>query len=479
VLGAALLAGVVAGAGGGVLIVGALFLLGFVAFGVASWRRSIVWMLLYMPVSGIPPLLLYPHSGGATQLKDVAFVIPAYIGALVALVRGRESFPVPRAPWLLACAFALLVFVEMFNPHIPKALIGPIGFKQWLFYLPMLPLGYHMHGDRVELRKVLKWVAIAGLVPDALGIVEAILVYSGKSAFVYHLYGAAAAATTENFTTFSAGGGTLTRISSVFTFVAQYWFFATAMIAVSWAAWRCNREDPTMRWLGPTAVAVALFAAMTSGLRAAFIFDPALILVIAMLDGLSFSKVLVGAGAGIVAVAIVLAGLGLAIGPLASLTSGHTSFIVGFFGRGFTFAVHHALLGLGTGVDTNQARYAFTTTDYGAVYATVGGVWWESTYLQAFLELGVAGLVLWTGLTLAVLKRCVDSHRAIRDPEARAISAAILGLLLYAAVFAFKTTVLDDDPIDVYMWLFVGWQWRLGDAARARAVGPTSRWSAA
>lgn len=471
VLGAATLAGICAGAGEGLLIILALLLLGAVGFGIASWRRSLTLMLLYMPFSGVLPLLLYPHSGASTQLKDIAFVIPAYIGAMLALLRRNETFGVAKAPWLLTLAFSLLVLVEAFNPHIPKALIGPIGVKQWLFYLPLLVMGYHMYPEKFQFQRVLKWMAIVGLIPNLLGILEAILIYSGKSAFVYHLYGAAAAASTEDFTTFSLGGGTLTRVSGIFTFTAQYWFFTTAMIAVSWAAWRGNRDDRTMRWLGPLAVGVALFASMTSGLRAAFIFDPALLLVIAMLDGLSVSRVFLGAVGALAAVGLTLAALGIPLGPLTSLTSGHTSFIVGFFGQGIDFGLHHSIFGLGTGIDTNQARYAFTTIDYGTVYATTGGMWYESTYLQAFLELGVAGLVLWVAIMVAIVKRCTTAHMRIRDREARAISAAVFGLLIYTIVFSFKTTVLDDDPVDVYLWLLIGWQWRLGDLAQATLPG--------
>jgi hypothetical protein len=364
----------------------------------------------------------------------------------------------------------LLVLVEAVNPKLHRSLIGPIGIKIWLFYLPLLPLGYHMFRDRLALARLLKLVAIAGMVPCILGIIEAAFVYSGHSAEVYRLYGAAASATTENFTTFSFGSGSLTRISSIFTFTEQYWFFTTAAVCVSWAAWRGNREDPTMRWLGPTALAIAIFANMTSGLRAAFVLTPFLLLLLAALDGFSVRRVVLWTGGALVAVGVTLYLLGIPFGSFASLTSGHTSFLLAFFGQGIRYALHHALLGLGTGADTNQARYAFPTSDYGTVYAATGGIWYESWYLKAFLELGVAGLVVFLGFLAALLRRTINAHRAIRDPGARAISAAVLALFIWTIVFSVKTAAVDDDPIDVYLWLFLGWQWWLGDNARAAAL---------
>ncbi|MDQ6778280.1 MAG: hypothetical protein M3071_19145 [Actinomycetota bacterium] len=463
----AAVAGLVAGTGYGLCVLLAVFLLVVVGLGVASWRRSLEWMLYYLPFSGLLPLALYPSQGAGTELKDIAFVGPAYVGALLLLLRRRERLAVPRAPVLLLGAMACLVFVQAVNPALAKPLVGAIGVKVWLFYIPLIALGYHMYTEKRDLARLLKWMTILATIPCALGLVEAALVYGGRSAFVYHLYGAAAAATTEQFTTFQFGGASLTRISSIFTFTAQYWFFSTAAIAIAWAAWRGNRNDPTMRWLGPTAIAIATFASLTSGLRAAFIFTPLLLSLIAAFDGFDLRRLISGAAASAFAIIVVLYLLGIPFSPLANLTSGHASFILGFFGQGIRFGVHHALLGLGTGSDTAQARYAFSTVNYGTTFASLGGVWYESWYLKAFIELGVSGFVVFVCLCAALVRRSLQAHRAIVDVEARSMSAAVLALLVWTLLFSVKTALVDEDPLDVYLWLSIGLEWRLGDAALA------------
>lgn len=436
------------------------------------WRRSIRWLLYYTPFAGLLPLALYPHQGPATLLRDFAFVLPAYVVALALLVRRREQFHVPRLPGLMFAAFTLLVLTESVNPRLAAPLIGPIGIKVWLFYIPLLPLGYHMFSSKHELQRLLKTMTILALVPLVAGLIEAALVYGGKSSFVYSLYGSVAAATNQNFFSLTLGSAQIYRLSSIFTFVAQYYFFGTATIAVAYAAWRGNRSDPTMRWLGPAAMAIAVFATMTSGLRAAFVFGPILLMLIALLEGVSVGRVLI-AGLGS-AVAILATGLALGISfpSLASVTGGHTLDLFRFFGQGVRFGLHHALFGIGSGADTNQARYAFSTSNYAQIYAPLSGIWYESWYLKALIELGVAGLALFMTLVFKLFWRSVQAHRrTFGDPEARSMSAAFFALFIWTLLFSIKSAGIDEDPLDIYVWLFLGLQWWLGDLGRSGAGG--------
>src|SRR5581483_12287431 len=106
-----------------------------------------------------------------------AFVLPAYVVAILLLIRRRERFDVPRLPGLLFAAFTLLVLTESVNPQLASPLVGPIGAFVWLFYIPLLPLGYHMFSSRGGLQRLLKWMTILSLVPLLLGLLEAALVY--------------------------------------------------------------------------------------------------------------------------------------------------------------------------------------------------------------------------------------------------------------------------------------------------------------
>lgn len=468
-LGAAALAGIAAGAGYGIPLIATAVVLATLVLGMLSWRRSLTWMMLYLPISGILPLLMYPNTGPGVLLKDALFVVPAYVGFFVAAVRRREEISVPRAPYAVAAALFALVLIESFNPSLPKPLIALIGIKVWVFYVPLFVLGYFFPRSPADVRLLLKRMTIVAMIPCVLGIVEAALIYGGKADLVYSFYGDAAKASTQGFTTFDFGGGNgLTRIPSTFTFISQYWLFSTATVAIAWAAWRSNRRDRMMAWLGPVAITVAVFASMTSGARAAFIFTPFLLLLLAAFDGVRISRAINIAVLSLAAIFVTLTVFNIPGVGLAENTSGHGVSILDFFGEGFDFARNNALLGLGTGVDSNAARYAFGgIQDYGVVYATLGGVWYESWYLKAFIELGALGLVLLVALLVQLMRRSIAYHRQVSDPELRSVSAAGVALFIWIIVYTVKTAYIDFDPMAVYIWFFLGLAWRM------RTLGPS------
>ena len=435
---------------------------------VGSWRPLLVGLLLYLPFSGLPTLILYPDTGPSTLAKDFLFVIPAYVGAAAVALSRREDLRVPGAPVVLMGSLALLIVVQAFNPEVPKPLVALIGIKVWLFYIPLIWLGYHFTRRKEALQRLLMAMLAVAMVPCLAGIAEAVLVQTHGRAFVYGLYGPAAEAATQGFAGFGFNDGSaLLRLPSIFEFVGQYWLFCTATIALGYAAWRGNRSHRLLRVLGPLAIGIAVLASMTTGLRAAFIFSPFLLLLIALLEGASLGRMLAYASGSIVAVVGALVILGVPAGPLAELIRTHTAFIFDFFGDGFTYAADHAMLGLGTGVDTNGISYAFgSSDDYAVIYATVGDVWWESWYLKAFLELGVVGLLLLLALLFSVIRRSLATHQAIVDPELRSMSAAFLALFVWSVIYALKTAYVDLDPMAIYLWFFLGVQWALIELQR-------------
>ena len=110
------------------------------ACAVYSWRRSVRWMLYYMPFSGLLPLALYPHQAAGTLFKDAVFIGPAYVAAMLLWLCRREQFEVPRVPRILFGAFTALVLVQAVNPRLANHLLGGIGAAVWLFYIPLLSL---------------------------------------------------------------------------------------------------------------------------------------------------------------------------------------------------------------------------------------------------------------------------------------------------------------------------------------------------
>ena len=160
--------------------------------GVQSWRLSVVLALAYLPVEGLLWVALYPHTAPAALAKDFLFVIPAYIGFFYWCMKSKRNFVFPGFPLLAVVLLAGLVIVEIFNPLLDSLLVGLVGAKVWLFYIPMAFLGYHLVRNRSDLDRLLKFMCLMAIIPAVVGIAEAVLYYTGHSSFVYSLYGSAA-----------------------------------------------------------------------------------------------------------------------------------------------------------------------------------------------------------------------------------------------------------------------------------------------
>jgi hypothetical protein len=432
-----------------------------VLLGLTDWRRSVYALLAYLPFSGVASVLLYPNTAPAVLAKDFLFVLPAYAGFLLQRLSARRPISFRGAPtWLLA-SFAVLVLGQVFNPSVPSGVVAAIGAKVWLFYIPLCFLGYHLVGDRGDLRRLLGVMSLAAVIPALVGIAEALLLYAGKQALVYSAYGPAAASVTQEFVQFDlTAGASLRRVPSTFTFVAQYFAFTVSMVAVTYAWWRGVLARTSAAALGAAVWLLLLLAGFLSGARAAFLFLPFLVVLILVLEGPRAPRALVRimAPTGILLfVAVMILGSSVRAVLLHTVQTGLEEFgyvFVNGLRQGFALT----LTGFGAGVDTSAARYAFTQPDQ---FNAVNGFWYESWYVKALLELGAAGLVIVTLLFTTLLATLIRQHRRLRDAGLRSISAAVLALLVWNAVFNVKAQYLDMDPMNVYFWLLLGLLFKL------------------
>jgi uncharacterized membrane protein YhaH (DUF805 family) len=127
------------------------------------------------------------------------------------------------------------------------------------------------------------------------------------------------------------------------------------------------------------------------------------------------------------------------------------------FGDVFLDGLHSAtsltLMGLGAGINTIGARYAYPQA---AQFSAVAGTWHESWYAKALVELGLPGLVLLLATLAVIAIGAFQCHRRLHDPQLRAVSASLLALVVWNIVYGIKGGLIDFDPMNVYFWFFVG-----------------------
>lgn len=458
--------------GHGPVAVLVLLMLLMTIVGVRDWRISVYGLLVYLPFSGIPALIAFPHNGPELLLKDLLFVGPACLGFLVEFVSREKRITFAGAPVTLFGIFAVLVFLQMFNPNDPNLLVGLIGAKVWLLYIPLLFLGYHLITERRQLDRMLGLMCFAAILPAALTVVESILFATGQENLLKHIYGPSLDPATQHFAVAGLAGAQLRRVPGTFTFVAQNYLFTSAMVAVSFAWWQYGRRGTVRRGARLCVWVLMLLAAFLTGTRAAFVFTPLLVVVMVALEGRQI-RLLRGRLVP-VALSFLLAVSLFGGHPGKVLTSG---FSLGFFYfksvfiDGIGYAIHHSVLGLGTGISTTGSAHAVAKSLLFQNSAGVG----ESWYVKAAIELGLAGALILLSVLAVFVVRLFRLHARLRSPSVRAVSAAVVGLLLFNVLNAAKGPFIDLDPMNVYLWLLLGVAFKLPqlDQAEIRQDEPT------
>jgi hypothetical protein len=429
-------------------------------FSLARWRWGIYALIVYFPFSGLPTILFYPAPTWTRIIKDVLFIAPAYCGFIIYSV---ENLRRPRAiasgipiGWILL--LAALVVLHLFNSAIPNFMVGLIGLKTWIFYLPMMFVGFYLPKSTAHLFSIFRLMVLTAMFPVICGLLQAALYYSGRPDKALAVYGWAADGVTQNFTRFSGAGGEqgLVRLPGIFTFVTQYFLFLLAMVPAAYLLALRPGSSRASRCLYSFCLGLILMAAFACGARAAFVIVPGVILLTVLIgSGIRrmLGRLLLFGGLVAVGFAMIARIMGGTVGTLFDFVTQITGYyLAGPLFENLVTTFQTTWIGLGTGMATGPAHFAYSSLD--EAVGMSGGV--ESYYAKALYELGFPGLVALGAIFWLLLWRGTVRFRHLRDPSLRLAAAALLGLLVVLVVYLIKGALLDYDPLNVYFWLFAG-----------------------
>ena len=190
----------------------------------SNWKVGIYGLIGYLPFAGIPTILLYPAPTITLLVKDFLFVIPTYLSFVIWYSRKRNKMPLlfPGAPVRLFVALAGILFIHLFNPRLSHLLVGLVGLKVWLLYVPFFFLGYHLIDSKERLFQTVRVILFIGMIPVTIGLLEAFLIYTGRPDVVYSFYGPAARAVTQEFAGVVVGTGqSLVKVPRTISFATQ------------------------------------------------------------------------------------------------------------------------------------------------------------------------------------------------------------------------------------------------------------------
>ncbi|MGE0723012.1 MAG: hypothetical protein AB7O45_01485 [Alphaproteobacteria bacterium] len=421
----------------------------YIAIALPRWRMSFVGLLVFMPFAGMLALWLHPFDW-IKLAKDIAFVIPAYLGYFLFRAGDREPAGIGIGLLVTVALFSAVVVLQAANPSIGSLLVAAVGIKVWLMYVPLIFLAASHLRSEADVHRIMRLLLAVALVPCVVGLIQRGLAETiGIGATMRLFYGEAGVGATQGLQTFDYGGN-LYRIPSTFSFVAQYSYFTLAMLAPAYAT---AVADPDVRWrfAGRIGMLVILIAGMLSGARGNILLAPMILGLAVVLDGRLSTALALAVFLPVAAVGGLMAAgidpLRLLIGATELAERYSQSHMV----TGLVDAIERHPFGLGTGMGSLVSRH---------VAAGVRLAVYENLWAKAVAELGVIGFVLFMVMLLVVLAHGFSALQ--RAPaNLRSAAAALFACLAVFAATSGKGYALEIDPMNVYFWVFAGFLLKL------------------
>lgn len=456
--------------------------LGFTVGGIAliilgNWRTGfylfIVWLLFED--------MMRKFMGNNMAIyfaKDVLVGI-TYVSFLFAMKRGEvRTF---RPPFMMPLAFfAWLGIAQVFNPNSPSLLYGVLGLKLYLWYVPLLFVGYALIDSEKDLYRLLVLnLALAGLIAG-LGVIQAIVgpeflnprVLAPELETLGHLYRTA-----------PVSGQRIFRPSSVFVSDGRFASYLLLMWLLGFGTlgYQVLRRIHRGRKVAFLAVTLVFAAVLLSGLRAVFLHTlaSAFILAAGFLWGSPwhwqaghrlFRAVHRGfafAGFGLIALLLLFPSALGARWAFYSETLSPESPGFELVWRAWDYPIRNFLLafehpdwpiGYGIGVTSLGGQYA---SRFLGIQRTMLGV--ESGFGTLIVEMGILGLLFWIAWAIALLRSAWSVVYRLRRTSLFPVGFSIWWFIFlvlfpftYTSIAAYQNFVLN-----AYLWLLVGVLFRL------------------
>jgi hypothetical protein len=466
---------VIVGAGIGLLLLFALLTTGgvavllglFVAAAICycAWRwplQTVIALMVFLPLSRF-------ISFGAFAVTDSGLVLRASQlwkdAVLVVLVLRltHDSFTRGKVPHLYLIDLLVFFYIVLTAVYVLYPGDGEgstynvrfLAFRQDAFYLLAFFVGRGLTFERRHLRQMLLALAAVSFVIAVVAVWQFAMPNFSNAVFQKLGYARFTEAVgtpheTELVRSRIVGGGEIPRASSLFLADLGLAFFQVMMIPLAAGIFFCVRST------GARALASGLFLVLmigTMGLTVtrAPIVAAGIVLLLMIIVSRSFIR---ASWVGAAVVALMLAFLlvsGFGMGSLNELFSteessalAHTELI-----QESTEIIGQNPLGLGLG---NGSHVAVLTASTSSVPAWATETW----YLQLGMEMGLAGMVLFTAVLVTVSAASFINSSRVNDPWLRALTLGIAGAGLGFIIVGAFHPVWAAVQIAYVFWIFAG-----------------------
>jgi hypothetical protein len=447
-----------------ILIAGGLLL-------IAAWRN---WE------SGLQALLVVVVIEGAVRkwfLPSASELVYFYKDFLMAVVVISYLAKKRKAPllikhelkffWITLIAFALYAAAAISNPSLPHPLVGLLGIKAYLLYVPLAFLLPRMFTNKEKLLAFLRWYLIIALPVVALSVIQFVDsdVNSTLNRYAWDEKTMAVIGSETGVARFEdSTGSTYVRVTGPFSFLSGLAIYLPVMFALLLGLISQRSRQPLpkgFRWIYHVSLAAVVMAAFMTGSRGAVINIGIVALIF---YGLASKKDLLRRlrqaviGAVLISVALTIV-FPQAFDALYTRTFGGEEQVEEGQGRiaeafrlPFDEAAYAGAFGYGVGATQNATPILMSKLNLPFMGERIP-IYYESEAGRVMLELGVVGYLLHLLLRLGILVTLLRTCFSIRDAESKALAVAALAALVFPLVIG---GAVSQHTQNVYQWFLIG-----------------------
>jgi hypothetical protein len=424
-------------------------------------RQAILAFVIYVPFSGTVTYAL--GGSGILQLAKDAIYFPALVGVIQFCRKTRQPVIVPPAlklPLMILMPLLLLTLLVINGGQQVASggeeypfLMGILGIKVLLGYLPIITCIYYLVRDKEDLYLLLRIQVVLIITCCGLGLIQYLMLRTGICAGTQ---GTGADLFKASLQARCFVGGSLLytpsqgQIRLPGTFVAP-WQWGWFLISSGFFCFGTTFSDrsPFWRLIGLIALTAVFVMAVLSGQRIALFLVPVTVIGLLVLTGQVANLkrfVPIGILFGIILSFLVIKNPDIVQQRWNSFQSRwQASPPQEFIIQQFDWAQKQqkGILGNGIGRATNAAR----------IFGETKLV--ETYHPKLLFELGPLGLLLVVALYTVLTLVCFRAYRSVKDKNLRGYAASMWVFVLFISYFPYYYP-LDVDPVNVYYWLAAG-----------------------
>jgi hypothetical protein len=368
---------------------------------------------------------------------------------------------------ILVVAFALYAVAAISNPKLPHPLIGLLGVKAYLLYIPLVFLVPRMFTSKEKLNSFLKWYLIIALSVAALSAVQFANSDTNSTLNRYAWDEQAVAATgldlgVANFE--DSAGNAYVRVTGPFSYISGLTIYlpTTFALLLGLLSQRFIKLLPKgFKWIYHIAMAAVVATTFMTGSRGAVIDIGVIALffyaLVSKKDLMKrFRQVAIGAVLIYVAFTVFFpqafdALYTRAFGDETQIEEGQRR-IAEAFRLPFDEAGYAGAFGYGVGATQNAVPVLMSKLNLPFMGEEIP-IYYEGESGRLMLELGVVGYILYLLLRISIFLMLLRVCFAINDPESKSLAVASLAAILFPLVVGGAVT---EHTQNVYQWFLIG-----------------------